>query len=97
MKKKQRRRRRKTARQSAKTGARTSARTRTQTQTAKTRKSYSAQEALDVALEHHRAGRLSEAERIYKQILRAQPDNAATCNNLGVALKSQGKLDEAIA
>ncbi len=96
MKKKQRRRPRKTARQSAKTGAKTSAGTQTQTQTAKTRKSYTAQEALDVALEHHRAGRLSEAERIYKQILRAQPDNAAACNNLGVALKTQGMLDEAI-
>ncbi len=50
-----------------------------------------------MALEHHRAGRLSEAEQIYTQILRAQPDNAAACNNLGVALKSQGRLDEAIA
>ncbi len=52
---------------------------------------------MNLAVEHQRAGRLSQAEKIYKQILKAQPNNSAAYNNLGVALKSQGKLDEAIA
>ncbi len=51
---------------------------------------------MNLAVEHQRAGRLSQAEKIYKQILKAQPNNSAAYNNLGVALKSQDRLDEAI-
>ncbi len=63
----------------------------------KTAETQDSRPALEVAVEHHRAGRLAEAERIYKQILRVQPGNAGAHNNLGVALKNQDKLDEAIA
>jgi Tetratricopeptide repeat len=51
--------------------------------------------ALQQAVFHHRAGRLSEAERLYRGILQVRPDDAGTNNALGVALKGQGKSDEA--
>ncbi len=51
--------------------------------------------ALQQALLHHRAGRLSEAERLYRGILQVRPDHAGTNNALGIALKGQGKPDEA--
>src|ERR1700688_4209590 len=53
--------------------------------------------ALQEALAHQRAGRLSEAERLYRSILQARPDHPGISNNLGLALKDQGKLEEAAA
>jgi Tfp pilus assembly protein PilF len=53
--------------------------------------------ALQQALAHQRAGRLSEAERLYRSILQARPNHPGVSNNLGLALKDQGKLDEAAA
>ncbi len=55
------------------------------------------QARLQVAIAHHRAGRLAEAESIYKDVLRADPRNGAAHNNLGIAYKAHGKLDEANA
>jgi predicted O-linked N-acetylglucosamine transferase (SPINDLY family) len=54
-------------------------------------------EALAIAIQHRRAGRLEAAEQIYRQILALQPNHAETHNCLGSALKDQGKLDEAVA
>jgi protein O-GlcNAc transferase len=90
-----------------------------------------AQEVLAVALSHHQAGRLSDAERLYRQILEIDPNHVDALhflgvlahqagrndvavdligkaiarngrvpffhNNLGNALKAQGKLEEAVA
>jgi Flp pilus assembly protein TadD len=53
--------------------------------------------ALQQAFVHHRAGRLSEAERLYRSILQARPDHPGVSNNLGLALKDQGRLEEAAA
>jgi hypothetical protein len=53
--------------------------------------------ALQQALAHQRAGRLSEAEGLYRSILQARPDHPGISNNLGLALKDQGKLEEAAA
>ena len=33
-------------------------------------------ETLQLALEHHRQGRLAEAEQLYRQVLRSDPTNA---------------------
>ena len=53
--------------------------------------------ALQQAILHHQAGRLDEAERAYRRILKERPSHPATNNALGIALKDQGKLDEAAA
>jgi hypothetical protein len=53
--------------------------------------------ALQQAVLHHQAGRLSEAERLYRGILQVRPDDPGTNNALGIALKQQGKSDEAAA
>ena len=50
-----------------------------------------------VGVQHHRAGRLAEAEACYRRVLTAQPNNADALSNLGVALKGLGRLDDAIA
>jgi predicted O-linked N-acetylglucosamine transferase (SPINDLY family) len=52
-------------------------------------------EAFNLALQHQQAGRLQEAEAIYRQVLQVQPAFAEAYNNLGVAQREQGKLEEA--
>ena len=37
------------------------------------------QQAIDLALQHHTAGRLSDAESIYNQILQSDPINLSPC------------------
>jgi hypothetical protein len=53
--------------------------------------------ALQQAIVHHRAGRLAEAEQLYRGILQARPDHPGITNNLGLLLKDQGRLEEAAA
>ena len=55
------------------------------------------QQAFDLALQRHRAGQLSEAEQLYRQVLAQQPEHADAQMNLGNVLKDEGQLDEAIA
>lgn len=53
-------------------------------------------ESLDLALQHHQAGRLPEAEALYRQILEAQPDNPHALHLLGVIAHQVGQHDAAI-
>jgi len=56
----------------------------------------SVDQAFALALEQHRAGRLAEAERGYREILRAQPAHADSLNLLGVIALQTGNLSAAL-
>ncbi len=47
------------------------------------------------ALEHHKAGRLAEAERLYRELSRADPNHAAALHRLGVVAHQLGRSDAA--
>lgn len=51
------------------------------------------QQALDLALEHHRAGRLAQAEPIYRQLLAHEPENPDVLHLLGVLACGAGHLE----
>ena len=53
------------------------------------------QQAIDIALQHHRAGNFAEAESIYRQVLAAYPNEENSLNLLGVIAHRRGQLDEA--
>jgi len=54
------------------------------------------QQAFDLALEHHQAGRLQQAELIYQQILAHQPEHADVLHLLGVVNAQMGRRDVAV-
>ena len=47
------------------------------------------------AVSHHRAGRLAEAEALYRQVLACEPEHAAALHFAGLAASQAGRLDEA--
>jgi len=47
-------------------------------------------------LSHHQAGRLAEAERIYRQILAQKPDHVDALHLLGVVVGQSGRFDAAV-
>jgi tetratricopeptide (TPR) repeat protein len=53
-------------------------------------------QALDWALSLHRAGRLNEAEGLYRQILAREPDHAESLHLLGVIAHQGGHNDAAV-
>jgi tetratricopeptide (TPR) repeat protein len=53
-------------------------------------------EAFAVAREHHQAGRLQEAERIYRLILEQQPEHPDALRLLGVVALQVGRYDAAV-
>lgn len=64
---------------------------------ATTRAASDPQADLAIALQHHQAGRLAEAEAIYKQILEGNPEHADSLQLLGAISLQLGRTDEAIA
>jgi tetratricopeptide (TPR) repeat protein/ADP-heptose:LPS heptosyltransferase len=54
-------------------------------------------QALDLALEHHRAGGLQQAEQLYWQILQVEPRHVDALHLLGVLAHQTGRNDLAIA
>jgi len=53
-------------------------------------------DALALALQHHQAGRLTEAEALYRKILQAQPNHADALHLLGVMAHQAGKHEMAV-
>jgi Tfp pilus assembly protein PilF len=51
------------------------------------------QQTFDLALQHHQAGRLAEAEQLYRQILAQQPGHTDALLNLGVIANQVGQND----
>jgi Flp pilus assembly protein TadD len=54
------------------------------------------QQAFDLALRHHQAGRLADAEQIYRAILAQQPNHVGAMHYLGVLAHQAGQKDAAI-
>jgi Tfp pilus assembly protein PilF/SAM-dependent methyltransferase len=52
--------------------------------------------AIQAALEHHQAGRLPDAEAIYRQILQVAPDHPDALHLLGVLCSQMGKHEIAV-
>ena len=52
-------------------------------------------QAFEQAVTFHREGKLEEAERLYRSILKIQPEHLDANNNLGVILQHHGKLEQA--
>jgi protein O-GlcNAc transferase len=53
-------------------------------------------EALQKAIEAHRAGQIQEADRLYTAILQAQPKHPDANHNMGVLAVGVGKLQESL-
>ena len=51
----------------------------------------------DLAVHHHQAGRLPEAEALYRQLLAAEPNLPAGWHNLGLIAHQTGRPEEAVA
>jgi protein O-GlcNAc transferase len=54
------------------------------------------EQAYELAGRYHQAGRLAEAEQIYRQILQAQPDHADTLHRMGMLAHQSGQDDVAL-
>src|SRR4051812_18274016 len=54
-------------------------------------------QAIAIALEHHRAGNLQEAEAIYRKVLAAQPEHPAALHWLAVIARATGHVDDELA
>ncbi len=56
-----------------------------------------AQACFATALQHHRAGRLAEAESSYRQVLAVMPHHADSLHLLGLIAQQEGRVDAAVA
>ena len=54
------------------------------------------EQAFELAVQHHKLGRLAEAETLYRQILAAEPRHAYALHLLGVIAHQVGKNDVAV-
>jgi len=89
-----------TTQENAKSGANPDANAAQQNVRSENVRSEQADEArriYELALEHHRAGRLDVAIKEYARVLKLAPGSPDVYNNLGVALRSAGRPEAAVA
>jgi tetratricopeptide (TPR) repeat protein len=55
-----------------------------------------ASETFQAAISLHQQGRLHEAERLYRDILKTEPEHSGSLHHLGVLQAQQGRIDNAI-
>src|SRR5260370_41124834 len=55
----------------------------------------SPEQMLDAGLQHHREGRLPQAESVYRRLLQLNPKNVDALHFLGVAAYQRGEHEEA--
>jgi tetratricopeptide (TPR) repeat protein len=60
------------------------------------RRAVSSAQAYELAVARHRAGRLDEAEQLYRAVLKVRPDHFGALHYLGLACTQGGKFDEAL-
>jgi protein O-GlcNAc transferase len=53
------------------------------------------QQIFDLAVQHHQAGRLHDAQRLYLQVLTQQPQHADALHGLGIVAYQSGDIDPA--
>ena len=53
------------------------------------------QQTFDLALQHHNAGRLAEAGKLYQQVLALEPKHADALHMLGLTAAQAGQFDVA--
>lgn len=53
-------------------------------------------DTLAIAIQHHQAGRLAQAEQLYRQILQQQPDRVEVLHRLAMLASQVGKYEKAI-
>lgn len=58
---------------------------------------FTVQQAFDLAVQHHQAGRLADAEALYRQILAVQPHHGDALHFLGVIAGLMGHYGQAVA
>ncbi|HVT80265.1 MAG TPA: tetratricopeptide repeat protein, partial [Phycisphaerae bacterium] len=56
----------------------------------------SAEQALEIAADHHRSGRLGPARAIYEQVLQQLPDQPVALHLLGLVNAQEGQIDQAV-
>ena len=54
------------------------------------------QKAIGLAVQHHNAGRLSQAESVYQKILQTDPNQPVALHLRGVIAHQVGKNDKAV-
>jgi protein O-GlcNAc transferase len=57
---------------------------------------FNVQQSYDQAVQHHQSGRLLEAEQLYQQILKQNPNHAGAMHYLGVIALQTGRTDAAV-
>src|SRR5271170_4889434 len=53
-------------------------------------------QAIQLAVEHHQAGRLADAERIYRRVLEVDPENREALHLLGLIAHQTGNHELAV-